>query len=186
MTVTGSLSGPPRSSSRPARSARNVPDPVQALLKYVLLALLYLFMLRVIRAVWVETRQPAPSSQPQQQPSGSPLSYEATQLHGTVKAPPGPEKLVGVSPAGVKGREFPLGAELTVGRAPGCAVLLDGDSFVSQLHARVFRRDGGLFVEDLGSTNGTFLNGVKVTAPVSIVKGDKIQFGKSVLEVRKS
>jgi len=161
-----------------------VPDPVQALLKYVLLALLYLFMLRVIRAVWVETRQPAPSSQLQE--PGSPLSYEATHAHSAFKAPPGPEKLVGLSPAGVKDREFPLGAELTVGRAPGCAVLLDGDSFVSQLHARVFRRDGGLFVEDLGSTNGTFLNGVKVTAPVSIAKGDKIQFGKSVLEVRKS
>ncbi len=161
-----------------------MPDPVQALLKYVLLALLYLFMLRVIRAVWVETRQPAPSAQPQTLDAA--LSYEATHVHGTVKAPPGPEKLVGLSPAGVKGREFPLGAELTVGRAPGCAVLLDGDSFVSQLHARVFRRDGGLFVEDLGSTNGTFLNGVKVTAPVIIAKGDKIQFGKSVLEVRKS
>jgi len=161
-----------------------VPDPVQALLKYVLLALLYLFMLRVIRAVWVETRQPAPSSQLQE--PGSPRSYEATHVHSAFTATPGLEKLVGLSPAGVKDREFPLGAELTVGRAPGCAVLLDGDSFVSQLHARVFRRDGGLFVEDLGSTNGTFLNGVKVTAPVSIAKGDKIQFGKSVLEVRKS
>ncbi len=161
-----------------------MPDPVQALIKYVLLALLYLFMLRVIRAVWVETRQP--QAAPSMSPASPPTPYGSNhQAPGTPKPPPGPEKLVGVSPAEVKNREFPLGAELTVGRAPGCAIFLEEDTFVSQLHARVFRRDDGLFVEDLGSTNGTFLNGVKVTAPVKLSKGDKVQFGKSTLEVRK-
>ena len=53
---------------------------------------------------------------------------------------------------------FPLGEEVTIGRAPGCSVALADDTFVSQLHARVFVRDGQPFVEDLGSTNGTFLN----------------------------
>lgn len=161
-----------------------MPDPVQALIKYVLLALLYLFMLRVIRAVWVETRQPQPA--PSMNPSTTPLAYESAQhAQGATKPVLGPEKLVGLSPATVKDREFPLGVELTVGRAPGCAIFLDDDTFVSQLHARVFRRDDGLFVEDLGSTNGTFLNGVKVTAPAKLTKGDKVQFGKSTLEVRK-
>ena len=97
----------------------------------------------------------------------------------------GPEKLVVLSPDGMKGMEFPLGNEVTVGRAGGCAVMLPEDSFVSQLHARLFRRDGSLFVEDLGSTNGTFLNGKKVGAPVSVRKGDKVQFGRTTVEVRK-
>jgi pSer/pThr/pTyr-binding forkhead associated (FHA) protein len=81
--------------------------------------------------------------------------------------------------------EFPLRDEATVGRAGGCAVLLADDTFVSQLHARVFRRDGDLYVEDLGSTNGTYLNRKKVTAPVAIRKGDKVQFGRTTMEVRK-
>jgi pSer/pThr/pTyr-binding forkhead associated (FHA) protein len=85
----------------------------------------------------------------------------------------------------MKGTEFPLGSEVTVGRAGGCAVLLADDTFVSQLHARVFRHDRDLFVEDLGSTNGTFLNGKKVSSPVSVRKGDRIQFGRTTMEVRK-
>lgn len=149
-----------------------MPDPVLTLLKYVFLAILYLFFLRVLRAVWVELREP--KAQPR-----------ATVEPGPTRSTPGPEKLVGMDPEAVKGQEFPITNELTVGRAGGCAVLLTADTFVSQLHARVFRRDGEIFVEDLGSTNGTYLNGKKVTAPISVRKGDKIQFGRTTLEVRK-
>ena len=61
----------------------------------------------------------------------------------------GAVQLAVVEPAELKGRTYPLGDELTVGRAAGCQVTLD-DTYVSQLHARVFSRDGQLFVEDLG------------------------------------
>jgi len=71
---------------------------------------------------------------------------------------------------------------VTVGRAPGCGVSLQ-DTTVSQLHARVFRRDGRLYVEDLGSTNGTFVNRVPVSAPVPLNRGDRLQVGGTVLEV---
>lgn len=163
-----------------------MPDPVLTLLKYVFLAILYLFFLRVLRAVWVETREPKavpmPSSPPIAAGAGpAPVGSGVPASNGAV----GPEKLIVVSPDAMKGTEFSLGSEVTVGRAGGCAVLLTADSFVSQLHARLFRRDGSLFVEDLGSTNGTFLNGKKVSAPVSVRKGDKIQFGRTTLEVRK-
>jgi pSer/pThr/pTyr-binding forkhead associated (FHA) protein len=62
-------------------------------------------------------------------------------------------------------------------------VALGEDNYVSQLHARVFRRDGQFYVEDLGSTNGTYVNRKKVTAPIVIRKGDRLQIGKTVLEL---
>ncbi len=157
-------------------------DPVLALLKYVFLALLYLFFLRVLRAVWVETREPPPAQF--LSPIPLPVSEPAGGGVPIMDSSAGPERLVVVSPEAMKGHEFPVGHEMTVGRAGGCAIFLPADTFVSQLHARLFRRDGDIFVEDLGSTNGTFLNGKKVSAPVSVRKGDRIQFGRTTLEVR--
>jgi pSer/pThr/pTyr-binding forkhead associated (FHA) protein len=156
-----------------------VSDPVLTLLKYVFLAVLYLFFMRVLRAVWVETREPKAAPLPPSAPA-APAAARPT-ANGAV----GPEKLVVIAPDTVKGKEFALTSEVTVGRAGGCAVPLPDDTFVSQLHARVFRHDGDLFVEDLGSTNGTFVNGKKVSAPVSVRKGDRIQFGRTTMEVRK-
>ena len=159
-----------------------MPEPVLTLLKYVFLAVLYLFLLRVLRAVWVELREPKPA--PLGPPRPDAPAGPAAVAPPTV-GPAGPEKLVVVQPSAQKGTEFLLADEVTVGRAGGCGVLLAHDTFVSQLHARVFRRDGDLWVEDLGSTNGTYLNKKKVTAPVAVRKGDKIQFGRTTLEVRK-
>jgi hypothetical protein len=201
-----------------------VPDPVLTLLKYVFLAILYLFFLRVLRAVWVEVREPKPGQPAQTDPGqpvpgladpAQPAAVQAGQYPGAWGPPPGPfgfpepdptgavgmaglagavigptgsftplPKLVVVSPADHQGREFTLGDEVTVGRAGGCAVLLDDDSFVSQLHARIFRRDGDLHIEDLGSTNGTYLNQRKVGTAMVVRPGDQVQVGRTTLELR--
>jgi pSer/pThr/pTyr-binding forkhead associated (FHA) protein len=87
-----------------------------------------------------------------------------------------------VEPADQRGRTFALGDEVTVGRAAGCQVTLD-DTFVSQLHARVFSRDGQVLVEDLGSTNGTYLNRRKVAGPMVMRRGDHLQIGSTVMEL---
>ena len=87
-----------------------------------------------------------------------------------------------IEPEAERGRSYPLADELTVGRAAGCQVTLD-DTYVSQLHARVFRRDGKLYVEDLGSTNGTYLNRAKVAGPMVMSAGDRLQVGSVVLEL---
>jgi pSer/pThr/pTyr-binding forkhead associated (FHA) protein len=96
-----------------------------------------------------------------------------------------PTQLVVEEPADQRGRSYPISGELTVGRAGGCAISLPDDTFVSSMHARVFRGEReGVLVEDLGSTNGTFLNGTKVTSPVPLGTGDRLKVGNTVLEAR--
>ena len=153
-----------------------MPDQLLNLLKLFLLLLLYLFFLRVLRAVWTEVNPPkaveAPAK-PKRDRAGRRTS--GTRKHG-------PLVLRLVAPPELKGRSFPLGEEVTVGRAAGCQVTID-DTYASQLHARVFLRDGQVFVEDLGSTNGTYLNRRKVTGPMQLQRGDKLQIGNTVLEL---
>jgi len=161
-----------------------VPDQLLTFLKYIFLALLYLFFLRVLRAVWIELREPKPAPVAAGGAPGS-AAPAAQGSGGRRRRGQGDERLVILEPAASKDHQFPLGAELTVGRAAGCGVPLPDDTFASQLHARVFRRDGDLYVEDLGSTNGTYLNKKKVTAAVPLRRGDKLQIGKTIMEVRR-
>ena len=202
-----------------------MPTPALTILKYVFLAFLYLFFLRVLRAVWIELREPKTVERPDRGttdgdgqaaqsraqvaapvgagpyagdaaattaipfvgPDGEPTRLSvARDGPGASGAPPGRElsgRLVLVEPAGLAGLTFPLADELTVGRAPGCGVSLPEDTFVSSVHARVFNRGGAYHLEDLGSTNGTFLNGERVGGPVRLEPGDRFRVGQSVLEL---
>lgn len=141
-------------------------------LKYAFLALLYLFLFRVVRVVVLELRGPTGAA--------------AVEVAG--EAPKGRSKRAGASlrvlePPAQKGDTYPLGDELTVGRGGGCGVVIPDDQFVSTVHARLFRRGDDLIVEDLGSRNGTFVNGEKVVAPTKLRRGDRVQFGQTVAEV---
>jgi pSer/pThr/pTyr-binding forkhead associated (FHA) protein len=157
-----------------------VPEPLLAILKLCCLALLYLFFLRVIRAVWAEVKTVPAASAAAPPTTAAPAVAAPAGRRARRKGPA--THLVVVEPRDQKGRSFELGQELTVGRAAGCQITLD-DSYASQLHARVFQRDGLLYVEDLGSTNGSFLNGKKVTSPVTLERGDHLKVGNTVLEV---
>jgi hypothetical protein len=75
-------------------------------------------------------------------------------------------------------------AGILLGRNPECTLVLD-DDFASGRHARIFRRDDGWFVEDLGSTNGTFLGANKLTEPMPVEVGSTLRIGKTVFELRK-
>ena len=153
-------------------------SPLLTFLKYIFLAALYLFFLRVLRAVWIEMREPKVAT------VDPTAARPAAAAEPTVQqALPGPELFVEHGPDGSTGRRFPLTQETSVGRSPGCGVALLDDSFVSQVHARVFRRDGLLWVEDLGSTNGTFVNDLRVDAPVALHPGDRLRVGETTLEV---
>lgn len=155
-----------------------MPESLLTILKLCAVALIYLFFFRVIRAVWAEITPPAATAPaaagappPRRGPAALRERRDRRSSHLTV-----------VEPAGMKGRSYDLGEELTVGRAAGCQVTLD-DNYVSQLHARIFVRDGMLFVEDLGSTNGTYLNTRRVSSPVAMKRGDQLKVGSTVMEL---
>lgn len=155
---------------------------VITLFKYVFLAVLYLFFLRVLRAVWVELREPKVAPVPASQAEAVPAAAAAPGRRRRGKGGE-PTHLLVTDPVERRGQTFDLADELTVGRAAGCGVPLPEDTFISQLHARVFRRDGDVWVEDLGSTNGTLLNDRKVSAPAVMRRGDRLQVGRTVLEL---
>ena len=151
-----------------------MPEPLLNVLKICLLVLLYLFFFRVLRAVWAEVNLARSTVAPPTAPRGT-----ARRTRTRERKPP---KLTVVEPAEIAGQTYALGDELTVGRAAGCQITLD-DTYASQVHARIFTRDHQLYVEDLGSTNGTYLNRRKVSAPMVVSRGDQIQIGSTVMEV---
>ncbi len=159
-------------------------DQLLFALKLCLLALLYLFFFRVLRAVWAELRPPTTTPAPAAAPGAG--QAQQRQIPPPVPAPPAPllRHLVVVEPADQAGRSFPMEGEVTVGRAPGCGVQVVDDSFVSQVHARVFGAEGAWQVEDMGSTNGTFVNEQRVGGPAAIRVGDRLRVGSTVLEMR--
>src|SRR5680860_1215796 len=118
-----------------------MPESLLTVLKFCLLALVYLFLARIVRVVVLELRA---------------------------------EKV----PTGPVGPPAP-----TAARAPGCSVVFTDDTFISQVHARVFRRSRDFWVEDLGSTNGTMVNGARIDQPTRVRPGDTIQFGQTVTRV---
>jgi pSer/pThr/pTyr-binding forkhead associated (FHA) protein len=163
-----------------------VSEQLLTILKLCLLALLYLFFLRVLRAVWSEVNPPklataeAPTGSKRKGRQKTPKQKPAKARRG---APSAPTRLVVIEPAHKAGLEYALGPELTVGRAGGCSIVLD-EQYVSQVHTRIFIRDGSLFVEDLGSTNGTWVNGSRAVGQMPARLGDRIQVGNVVMEVR--
>jgi pSer/pThr/pTyr-binding forkhead associated (FHA) protein len=159
-----------------------VPESLLGLFKLCLLALLYLFFARVLWAVWTEVR----AVRPQADTAGASPGAAGTrrdQRKARRGVPGLPHRLTVTEPPTLRGNRFELtGVEMTIGRAAGCQVSLPDDTFASTVHARVFGRDGAIYVEDLGSTNGTYLNGMRLGAPAVLRPGDQLQVGNTVLE----
>ncbi len=146
-----------------------MPESVLTILKFCFLALLYLFLFRVVQVVVRELRAPA-------------VIEDAADGRRGRKTRKG-VRLQILEPASHQGELYPLGEEITVGRGGGCGIVLPDDHFVSTVHARVFRRGDEVYVEDLGSRNGTFVNGSPVASPIRLRRGDRVQFGETVAEV---
>jgi pSer/pThr/pTyr-binding forkhead associated (FHA) protein len=141
-------------------------------LEIVVVVLIWLFFLRVIRAVWVEVRPPKARRQSSESEDGS----------GSRRGRNRNLRLKVIEPEPQRGQSYDLADELTLGRAAGCGVKVD-DAYTSSLHARLYRQDGTLWVEDLGSTNGTWVNAERILSPTRLGKGDLLQVGGTVFEV---
>lgn len=147
-------------------------------LNYFLLAGIYLFLFIVTRVAIRELKpQPvvivgAPSDQGQsKKKQGKPKTSSPA--------------LLGLSPDTIAGERFEIEVESTLGRAPGCTIVLTHDTFISQVHVRLTRQGKNLFIEDLKSTNGTLVNNKKIEGYTRLKKGDRLTIGHSVFEVVK-
>jgi pSer/pThr/pTyr-binding forkhead associated (FHA) protein len=159
------------------------------ILKLVLLAALYLFFARVLWAVWSEVRTDRRVVASHRVNERAPT--RAAPVPKATKAPKGKRGKVGrvviLEPKAKRGTTFALNGattEITIGRDPGCTLMIDGDTFVSQRHARIYVHDGQPMVEDLGSTNGSFHNGNRLVGSRLLHPGDRVQFGYTVLEAQ--
>jgi hypothetical protein len=144
------------------------------ILKIAFLVLLYLFIWRIVRTAARDLRLPqesfvlAPGSIPG-------LGEEAAHIEAG--------KIVVVkSPALAEGEEWDLDASpLTFGRSSQNDVELKRDEYASSSHARVEPRRDGVWLEDIGSTNGTYLNGIRLTRPKRLSSGDIVRIGETEL-----
>lgn len=99
------------------------------------------------------------------------------------RSPRAPTHLV-ITTGPLTGTSLPLRESgILIGRNPECALVLD-DEFASGRHARIIRGRDGWYVEDLGSTNGTFLGQYRVGDPVPVQVGTSIRIGRTVIELR--
>ena len=149
-----------------------MPEIVYVVLRYAFLALLYLFVFLVIRMVYRELKPAAPRPVPPRASAKTP--------RGGRKA-----RLVMASETGRKRQaSWDLEGDVTIGRAPECAVSVD-DEFASNLHSKIYKAEGRYYVEDLGSTNGTYVNGRRIHYPTELRNGDRVKIGRTVMEFRR-
>jgi len=141
-------------------------------LKVGFLVLLYLFIWRIVRSVAKDLRLPQESFVlAPQQAAAAGLGRSHTGL-----------LVVLSSPAIEENTERELDSSpVTIGRAPENELSLADDEFASVHHARIEPRRDGVWVEDLESTNGTFVNGIKLTRPQKLTPGDVIRVGETDL-----
>jgi hypothetical protein len=125
-----------------------VPVLVLDLLKYLFIIVLYIFMARAVRAIYLELKPDRGASAPAQPVAKSSKKGKA------------PRKAVVVEGDKLKGKSFDLSHELVIGRGEKCHI-------------------------NLGSTNGTYLNRKRVSAPSELQRGDKVKIGRTVMELRK-
>jgi hypothetical protein len=143
-------------------------------LKIAFLVLLYLFIWRIVRSAARDLRAP------QESMILSPL--DAASLTAKPAERPSGKLVVLESPALDGGETYPLDSRpLTVGRGTNNDLPLAGDEYASGRHARFESRRDGVWLEDIGSTNGTFVNGIRLTRERRLAPGDVVRIGETDL-----
>lgn len=169
---------------------QDISELTLTVIKLGFLAVLWLFVLTVVsvmRSDLFGTRVSTKAAGRGAAAAGVPRTPKASKAKPSKDAKPrrgGPSVLV-VTQGALTGTSLRLGdIPVSVGRAQDSTLVLE-DDYASGRHARLFPQDGAWFVEDLGSTNGTYLDRTKVTAPTPVPLGVPVRIGKTVLELRK-
>lgn len=136
-----------------------MPDVILALLRIIFLGLVYLFVWQVARAIG----------------SHLGISVRRKRKEGS--------RVLFVRSESQQGQEFEVSDVVVMGRSEETDVVLD-DPYASEFHLRLVSQEGGMMLHDLGSTNGTYVNGRRVSAPTELKRGDTIQVGKTAMEIR--
>jgi FHA domain len=140
-------------------------------LKIAFLVLLYLFIWRIVRTASRELRLPQDTMMLSASPSGL-----------NVSTPKVGRLIVQESPTLDDGQELELNSRaLTIGRSRQNDVALEDDDYASSRHARIEPRVDGIWVHDVGSTNGTFVNGAQIDRPRRLAPGDIVRIGSTDL-----
>lgn len=160
------------------------------LLRLGYLVMLWVFVysvVRVLRRDLYGTRITSRKGSPREKPTAAPAASHG----GPAKAAATPApararstRLV-VSEGPLRGTTLPLSSSaILIGRSPSCTLVLD-DDYSSSRHARIFPSGDQWILEDLGSTNGTFIGAQRVTTPTPLVPGVQVRIGQSVIELQR-
>jgi hypothetical protein len=152
-------------------------EPLAVALKFGFLAVLYLFLLWVVRSAMRDLARyggSAAAAEPVEVPSPAGRERGRPELRDGVS----PRLLVVAAMAHEPGTAFEVGDGATFGRSESADIRVD-DAFASSAHARVFSRGGYMYLEDMGSTNGTYLNGRQVKSAERLKIADTIRIGDS-------
>ena len=144
-------------------------------LKIAFVVLLYLFIWRIVRTASRDLRVPQESFILAPSQANAPLREKSPPVEAgrlvAVASPTLPERFERTLDS----------APVTVGRGAQNDITLDGDDYASARHARIEPRRDGVWVEDVGSTNGTYLNGIKLTRARKLTPGDVVRVGETEL-----
>jgi hypothetical protein len=159
------------------------------LIRLAFLAVLWLFVIAAVGVVRTDlfgssvvSRKARKQRQPRAKPPAPPKPVRPARNGRGSRA--APQQLL-VTAGALAGTSLGLAdQQITIGRANDATLVLN-DDYASTRHARLFPQDGEWIVEDLGSTNGTYLDRQKVTQPTPVPVGVPIRIGKTVLELRR-
>jgi FHA domain len=170
----------------PAEAAVNSLEPISVALKYGFLAVMYLFLLWVARSAVRDLRGASPRAEvargePAPLPQDATGLYSASAVHGYDVSRRAPRLVVEHAPGHEPGMIYDLDeGDIVLGRGDHAQIRLE-DPFASARHAHIFEQGGILAIEDLGSTNGTYLNEELLETPRPLHPGDRVRIGDSEL-----
>jgi hypothetical protein len=155
------------------------------LIRLAFLAILWLFVIAAVGVVRTDLFGPSMSARQQRRQRRAQQRVKAPRPPRPAKAGRGAPQRLLVTAGALAGTSIGLAdQQITIGRANDATLVLN-DDYASSRHARLFPQDGQWIVEDLGSTNGTYLDRQKVTQPTPVSPGVPIRIGKTVLELRR-